>query len=95
MTIRDLERKTGYTRRYLELLFDQHVGFPPKVIAGIFRFQKFYQLGTNELPHSVFSPPYARRYFPSASPPGPRGPLIGNRTRNRVSPGFDFNSIAP
>jgi methylphosphotriester-DNA--protein-cysteine methyltransferase len=49
MTIRDLERKTGYTRRYLELLFDQHVGFPPKVLAGIFRFQKFYQ----ELAHGL------------------------------------------
>jgi AraC-like DNA-binding protein len=43
MPIRDLERKTGYSRRYLDLLFKQHVGLSPKVLAGIFRFQKFYQ----------------------------------------------------
>ncbi|HEY9166645.1 MAG TPA: DUF6597 domain-containing transcriptional factor [Candidatus Kryptonia bacterium] len=43
MTIADLERKTGYTRRHLEILFGDHVGFSPKVLAGIFRFQKFYK----------------------------------------------------
>jgi len=43
ISIRQLERETGYTRRYLELLFKSHVGFSPKVLAGIFRFQKFYQ----------------------------------------------------
>jgi AraC-like DNA-binding protein len=40
--IGELERKTGYTRRYLDLLFREHVGLSPKVLAGIFRFQKFY-----------------------------------------------------
>jgi AraC-like DNA-binding protein len=43
VSMKDLERKTGYTRRYLSLLFNQHVGLPPKVLARIFRFQKFYQ----------------------------------------------------
>jgi AraC-like DNA-binding protein len=43
LAMTELERQTGYTRRYLELLFQQHVGFPPKVLAGIFRFQKFYR----------------------------------------------------
>lgn len=43
MSIKELERQTGYTRRYLELLFKQYVGFSPKVLAGIFRFQKFYR----------------------------------------------------
>jgi hypothetical protein len=32
-------------------------------------------------------------YF--SSPPCPCGPFIGKRTRNLVSPGCDFNSIAP
>ena len=41
--IKELERKTGYTRRYLDLLFRQQVGLAPKVLAGIFRFQRFYQ----------------------------------------------------
>jgi len=43
ISIRELERKTGYSRRYLEILFKNHVGLPPKALAGIFRFQKFDQ----------------------------------------------------
>ena len=43
VNISDLGRKTGYTRRYLEMLFKDHVGFSPKVLAGIYRFQKFYR----------------------------------------------------
>jgi AraC-like DNA-binding protein len=42
MPIGALERKTGYTRRYLDLLFREHVGLSPKILGGIFRFQKFY-----------------------------------------------------
>jgi AraC-like DNA-binding protein len=30
MPIKELERKTGYTRRYLDLLFKHHVGLSPK-----------------------------------------------------------------
>jgi AraC-like DNA-binding protein len=43
LSMEQLQRQTGYTRRYLELLFQRYVGFPPKVLAGIFRFQKFYR----------------------------------------------------
>ncbi len=38
-----LVNKTGYSKRYLEILFKNHIGFSPKVLAGIFRFQKFYK----------------------------------------------------
>ncbi len=43
LTISELEQKTGYSRRYLEILFKTHIGLSPKVISGIFRFQKFYK----------------------------------------------------
>jgi AraC-like DNA-binding protein len=43
MPIHELERKTGYSWRYLDLLFKQHVGYSPKALARIFRFQKFYR----------------------------------------------------
>ena len=43
MSIHELERKTGYSRRYLGSLFRQQVGFPPKTMAEIFRFQRFYR----------------------------------------------------
>ena len=51
MTISDLERRTGYTRRYLEILFKNHVGFSPKVLAGIFRFQRFYRKWAQRRPY--------------------------------------------
>ena len=51
MPIKELERTTGYTRRYLDILFKQHVGLPPKVLAGIFRFQIFYRKWAQGLPY--------------------------------------------
>lgn len=41
--IGELERRTGYSRRYLDVLFKKQVGLAPKVLAGIFRFQTFYR----------------------------------------------------
>jgi AraC-like DNA-binding protein len=43
LPMEELGRRTGYTRRYLELLFRRYVGLPPKLLADIFRFQKFYR----------------------------------------------------
>lgn len=51
--IKELERNTGYTRRYLDLLFKQHVGLSPKVLAGIFRFQKFYKRWAQGQPYEL------------------------------------------
>jgi AraC-like DNA-binding protein len=41
--ISDLEDKTGYGKRSLELLFKKYVGVSPKTLAGIFRFQWLYR----------------------------------------------------
>jgi AraC-like DNA-binding protein len=43
MSVRELERQSGYTHRYLEMLFKTHVGLSPKVLARIFRFQRLYR----------------------------------------------------
>ena len=43
MSIRELAQRTGYSRRYVDRLFQQHVGLSPKVLAEIFRFQRFYR----------------------------------------------------
>lgn len=48
--IKELERKTGFTRQYLDQLFKRHVGLPPKTLAAIFRFQKFYRKWAQGLP---------------------------------------------
>jgi AraC-like DNA-binding protein len=51
ISIRELERETGYSRRYLEILFKTHVGLSPKVLAGIFRFQRFYRKWAEQRPY--------------------------------------------
>jgi AraC-like DNA-binding protein len=51
--IQELERMTGYTRRYLDGLFRLHVGLSPKVLAGIFRFQMFYREWARGLSYDV------------------------------------------
>jgi AraC-like DNA-binding protein len=43
LSVGELERRTGYSRRHLSSLFRTHVGLPPKVLARIFRFQKYYR----------------------------------------------------
>jgi AraC-like DNA-binding protein len=44
LSVRDLASRTGYSRRYIDKLFRQRVGIAPKVLAGIYRFQKFYRM---------------------------------------------------
>jgi AraC-like DNA-binding protein len=44
LEIKELERLTGYSKRYLSLLFHQHIGLSPKTLAAIARFQMFYKL---------------------------------------------------
>jgi AraC-like DNA-binding protein len=64
--IKELERKTGYSRRYLDLLFKQHVGIPPKVLAGIFRFQMFYRQWARGMPYDVLKERLYDSYYDQA-----------------------------
>jgi AraC-like DNA-binding protein len=64
--INELERKTGYSRRYLDLLFKQHVGLPPKVLARIFRFQLFYRKWAQGLSYDVLKEQLYDHYFDQA-----------------------------
>ncbi len=43
MPVQELAAHTGYTRRYLDRLFQEHVGLSPKSLASILRFQEVYQ----------------------------------------------------
>ncbi|WP_128546777.1 helix-turn-helix domain-containing protein [Larkinella soli] len=42
--VQELERRTGYSRRYLDLLFRDHLGLSPKTLATIVRFQRMYRI---------------------------------------------------
>jgi AraC-like DNA-binding protein len=66
LRMKELQRQTGYTRRYLELLFHRHVGFPPKVLAGIFRFQKFYRKWAHGESYDEFKTALYHDYYDEA-----------------------------
>jgi len=42
-SIRQLERETGYTSRWLNLKFEERLGISPKNYSSIVRFQRFYR----------------------------------------------------
>ncbi len=65
-TISELERQTGYTRRYLEMLFKDHVGLSPKVLAGNFRFQKFYRKWAHSRPYDDIKDELYDHYYDQA-----------------------------
>jgi AraC-like DNA-binding protein len=44
LKIKTLEKKTGYTKRYLDMLFKKHIGISPKTLCSITRFQYFHSL---------------------------------------------------
>jgi len=43
VSVQDLAERSGYSRRYLEMLFQNHVGITPKRLASIIRFQSVYR----------------------------------------------------
>jgi AraC-like DNA-binding protein len=43
MRVQDLAVHLGYTRRYVDRLFQEHIGVSPKSLASILRFQEVYQ----------------------------------------------------
>src|SRR6266700_5176371 len=43
MPVQELAAHIGYTRRYLDMLFPEHVGVSPKSLASILRFQEVYK----------------------------------------------------
>lgn len=60
--IHELERKTGYTKRYLDLLFKEYVGIAPKSLSTILRFQHFYKGSGNEK-KSIYELYYDESHF--------------------------------
>jgi len=66
ISIRALEQQTGYSRRYLGRLFQQHVGLSPKVLAEIFRFQRFYRKWAEGLSFDLLKADLYDHYYDQA-----------------------------
>jgi AraC-like DNA-binding protein len=54
VSVKELETQTGYSKRYLDMLFKMHVGVSPKRLASIARFQIFYKLWAQEKSKTFF-----------------------------------------
>lgn len=66
ISIQELQQRTGYTRRYLDKLFRQHVGLSPKVLAEIFRFQRFYRKWADGLSFDLYKAELYDHYYDQA-----------------------------
>ena len=66
ISIQELQQQTGYSRRYLDRLFQQHVGLSPKVLAEIFRFQRFYRKWAEGVSLDVFKAELYDHYYDQA-----------------------------
>lgn len=66
MPVRELERRTGYSRRYLDLLFKEQVGLSPKVLASVFRFQTLYQKWARGVPYDFLKEEVYEYYYDQA-----------------------------
>jgi AraC-like DNA-binding protein len=66
ITISELQDKTGYSRRYLEILFKNHIGLPLKTLGNIFRFQKFYIDWANGHPYEKIMDELYAYYYDQA-----------------------------
>lgn len=43
ITVKELEKKTGYSSRWLNMKFNEKLGVSPKNLSTIFRFKQYYQ----------------------------------------------------
>jgi hypothetical protein len=60
LMIQELAAEVGYTKRYLDVLFKDHVGLSPKSLASILRFQVCYEVWMRQK-----SPPSFRNSLPA------------------------------
>lgn len=65
-SIKELEFKTGYSKRYIDLLFKEHLGISPKAFSGIVRFQSFYNMWANTEDTNFYSGNFYEMYYDQA-----------------------------
>jgi AraC-like DNA-binding protein len=63
MPVQELAAHIGYTRRYLDRLFQEHVGVSPKSLASILRFQEVYQGWMQHQSPTFFSNHWPAYYY--------------------------------
>jgi AraC-like DNA-binding protein len=63
ITIKELEKKTGYSSRWLNMKFNNKLGVSPKNLASIIRFKQYYQAFINGNEKSFFKNDFYELYY--------------------------------
>jgi AraC-like DNA-binding protein len=63
ITIKELERKTGYSSRWLNMKFNDKLGVSPKNLSSIIRFKQYYQTFINGNEKSFFKNDFYELYY--------------------------------
>ena len=63
ITIKELEKKTGYSSRWLNMKFYDKLGASPKNLSSVIRFNQYYQAFMNGSEDSFFRNDFYRLYY--------------------------------
>jgi len=63
VTVKELEKKTGYSSRWLNVKFHDKLGISPKNLASIIRFKQYYQAFINGSEKSFFRNDFHELYY--------------------------------
>lgn len=63
LPVRELERITGYSSRWLNLKFEEKLGLSPKMLGSIIRFQQYYQAFLTDPVQFFKTKDYYTQYF--------------------------------
>ena len=63
ITIKELEKKTGYSSRWLNMKFNERLGVSPKNFASVVRFTQYYQSLVNGDEKTFFKNDYYELYY--------------------------------
>ncbi len=63
ISIKGLEKETGYSSRWLNMKFNEKVGISPKNLSSIIRFQQFYQALTKSKESNFFKNEFYDYYY--------------------------------
>lgn len=63
ISIKELERKTGYSSRWLNMKFHEKLGVSPKNLSSIIRFKQYYQSFINGNEKSFFRNDFYELYY--------------------------------
>ena len=63
ITVKELEKKTGYSSRWLNIKFNEKLGVSPKNLSSVIRFKHYYQAFTNGRETSFLKNDFYELYY--------------------------------